>query len=160
MTGTRSGSRSASDVSAGESTASIVREGLNTAPINITAAEGAVVSVDVPQNDTRSKVATQGKQTSETEEESSWFSKKRLPLTLAIVFFGIGLIVLFYAVKLWRASFKSVDVAIGAADTTVAGGIHMIESWLAASTDPNENAKLSALKSHFEKGRGQLNRKK
>lgn len=156
-TGTKSGQQSASDRVAGEQSASVVRESLSTAPISVHAERDSVVSIDIPQAEVKATVNTKGQVTHESEEDSSWFSKKKLPLTLGLCFGGIGIILCVVGFRMARKASPTVDAAFGAADRSLAAGISTIESWIATSTDDKENSKLNHLKSQFEKHRGQLN---
>lgn len=156
FTGTRSGSRSSSDTVAEKQAADVVREGLTVPPIYVQAAKGSKVSVEVPAFEMKSAVKTAGSLQTESEEEKSWFSKKKLPLTLSLCFGAVGLIGLVIAVKMIRSSSAAANAAFSVADNGLAAGIHAVEAFQATATTDADNAKLATLKGLLEKHRGKL----
>lgn len=89
---------------------------------------------------------------------TSWFSKYKysIPMGLSICFIGIGILILFFAIRYARKSSVAVDAGFGLADQAIGQLINGVESKLAASTDPAENARLSNERAFLEKQRGKI----
>jgi len=101
---------------------------------------------------------TASNQSASQELESASFFKKKLPMSVALVLFGVGFLILFVVIWLWRRSSVAVNEAYKLADETFASIIRERRNRAMVSTDAAEMSRLNADVAELESHRGRLAR--
>lgn len=137
-----------------------VVSGEKTTTPNMTfAGQSNSVNVEIsgnPNYKTSTSITTDSKNKVDKTSELTDDKTVKLPISVAITLFAIGLLLLIYAIKVARASSPSVDAAISLADSSFSRLIHGLESHQATETDSQKLLLLSTIKAQVEKERGKV----
>lgn len=148
---------------------SAVMEGQKTPPasVSVTGTNNTTTLNVIPTDAVKTMVNAnqEGKMAAQTNTQEASSSEVRLPLGVAIAIGCVGLALLVFAyilfVKLTAAG-KAADAlaatTLKTADTGFGAIAGIVESKLHTSTDPHQNALLSAILNAVNKERGKLNK--
>ena len=139
------------------------------APVSVMVS-GASNKVDVSVQKPKETPVAQHQETVDYESEAgqgassaqsdSYFSKTKLPLSVALVIGGLGLglicLVIFWALKTIKRSSAAGAAILDATDTGLAKLIHAAESKLQSATDPKDQAAHAMQLADLNKLRGQI----
>lgn len=95
----------------------------------------------------------------EQSEEESWY-KKKFPMWMALIGTGVGIFIVFAAIKYGRKSSPAVDQAWGYMDEKLAEWIRQARERSMSSADPVEMARFNAEIAELEAERGRVAGKK
>lgn len=137
---------------------------ISTPPINVSGTSNSIaVTIEQPQAATNSPIretvsiqSSSGQDVSTSEAFRSE-TKITIPMWVNLVGFSIGLILLLFAIKLWRNSSASFRTLYDTGDSGMASLIDHLTAMAKSSTDAGEMARLNAAISLAEKTRGKFN---
>lgn len=119
--------------------------------------DGARTWTSRPVYRASTKIDSTSTQGGNSAEEATSLMKKKIPLWVALIGGGIGILILVFAIRYALTALKSSAAgaaALSAADNGMAGVVKMLESHASSSTDPNHTSMLQTIAKELESARG------
>lgn len=149
---------------ASQQTAQVVREAVSTPPITV-GNVGESASVNFTVSPSQQKVETETGSKAQVSRDESWFSNStvRLPISIALVIGGIGILILTFAIRYAIKAAKATNAGnavLTLSDDIIARSIQSMRTLATVTTDPTITAHANGVIAEMESNRGKLARKK